>query len=347
MASSVDFANLVAEMQQQRAEIDALRAASAVARRPRPVLPDPDKFNGSLQRFDTWLPSIKAKLLVDGDAIGDSVARFYFVYLNLEAHVQAMVLPQLSAAEEMGQWDHQTILDQLARVYFNPNKAKEAIERIHDISQGADTLATYVAKFERSLWEARGQSWPDANKIALFSHGLNSAMKNRLDSQLVLPHTYDSYVKVVQRLANRHRPNPGSNHSQPAQPQKSSFAPPKQALFDPSTNRTGEPMDLGVVDVGAINVGGPNLKSSFSSRPSSPVANSVSPLVRENRRRQGFCVRCGGKGHWVADCPAQAAVNAVREKALGLWSDGSEGSDVEWNSDDERELAKVNWRNRL
>jgi hypothetical protein len=64
--------------------------------RPRARLPDPDKFAGSTYKFDTWLPSVRAKLRVDGEAIGDAIAQFYYVYLNLEASVQAMVLPQLS-----------------------------------------------------------------------------------------------------------------------------------------------------------------------------------------------------------------------------------------------------------
>ncbi|EKD18242.1 hypothetical protein MBM_03235 [Drepanopeziza brunnea f. sp. 'multigermtubi' MB_m1] len=33
------------------------------------VLPDPDKFNGTVQRWDTWLPLIKAKLLVDDQLV--------------------------------------------------------------------------------------------------------------------------------------------------------------------------------------------------------------------------------------------------------------------------------------
>jgi len=43
---------------------------------------------------------IKAKLRVDGAAIGDSIAQFYYVYFALESKVQAMVLPQLSRAKE-------------------------------------------------------------------------------------------------------------------------------------------------------------------------------------------------------------------------------------------------------
>ncbi|KAE8440276.1 hypothetical protein EG329_011484, partial [Mollisiaceae sp. DMI_Dod_QoI] len=46
--------------------------------RPKAILPDPNKFNSTIQRWDTWRPSIKAKLLVDGQAIGNSCAQFYY-----------------------------------------------------------------------------------------------------------------------------------------------------------------------------------------------------------------------------------------------------------------------------
>src|SRR5208282_2300372 len=82
--------------------------------RPKPSLPDPEKFNGQAYKYDTWLPSIQAKLRVDGEAIGDPTAQFYYVYLNLDSHVQAMVLPQLSRAEDDDKWDYRTILKQLA-----------------------------------------------------------------------------------------------------------------------------------------------------------------------------------------------------------------------------------------
>jgi len=91
-----------------QSEIQILRSSPS---RPKPSLPDPEKFNGLSHKFDTWLPLIKAKLQVDNKAIGDLVAHFYYVFLNLEGHVQAMVLPQLSQAEESRTWDYNTILN--------------------------------------------------------------------------------------------------------------------------------------------------------------------------------------------------------------------------------------------
>ena len=45
-----------------------LATSTASVSRPRPLLPDPDKFGG--KSYDTWLPLIQAKLDIDGEALG-------------------------------------------------------------------------------------------------------------------------------------------------------------------------------------------------------------------------------------------------------------------------------------
>jgi hypothetical protein len=78
--------------------------------KPKASLPDLEKFNGQSHKYDTWLSSIKAKLQVDGIAIGDTTTQFYYVYLNLDLYVQAMVLPQLTQADKTSH-NYNTILD--------------------------------------------------------------------------------------------------------------------------------------------------------------------------------------------------------------------------------------------
>ncbi|CAG8079946.1 unnamed protein product, partial [Penicillium nalgiovense] len=125
--------------------------------------------------------AIRAKLAIDGPAIGDSTAQFYYVYLNLASQVQAMVLPQLTAARDSGIHDYNTILDSLRRVYDNPNKIQEAEDRLLSIKQSPEeSLAAYIAKFERVLYEAKGQDWPDVTKISTFRKGLQASLRNRL-----------------------------------------------------------------------------------------------------------------------------------------------------------------------
>jgi hypothetical protein len=186
--------------------------------RPKPSLPDPEKFTGNSIKFDTWDAAIRAKLHIDGLAIGDATAQFYYVYLNLDSKVQAMVLPQLAHAKQSGTHDYNTILDQLTRVYDNPNKVQEAEDRLLSLKQDTDPLAAYIAKFERNLYEANGQDWPDVAKISAFRKGLNTTLRNRLNQQLNLPRIYPDFLRVVQQLASYSigSGNGSGQHSKPA-----------------------------------------------------------------------------------------------------------------------------------
>src|SRR6516162_2324756 len=124
-----------ATIQELKHEVAALELELQVLRdrptpRPKPVLPDPDKFNGQAYRLDIWLLLIRAKLEIDGAAIGPLKAQFFYVYSNLESAVQAMVLPQLRQADDTSHWDPQSILDQLIRVYDDPNKVEKAADKL-------------------------------------------------------------------------------------------------------------------------------------------------------------------------------------------------------------------------
>lgn len=285
--------NLQAQVAQLQSEIQFLRS-NLTPSRPKPSLPDPEKFKGQSHKFDTWLPSIKAKLRVDNAAIGDSVAQFYYVFLNLDSHVQAMVLPQLGQAEESDIWDYNSILDQLARVYDNPNKVQEAEDRLLSLRQGNDSAPTYISKFERVLYEARGQNWPDINKISIFRNGLNSTIRSGLNQQLNLPQRYPDFIRIVQQLASR------SSSSSTVQPSGNGNG-------NGNGNQRGfEPIDIGGIAINSIDV--PSLRSTptrSTSSPAGPRARSISPAHREQYRSEGRCIRCGSYDHWVRSCPLQ------------------------------------------
>jgi hypothetical protein len=297
------------EIATQASEIATLRTRPEP--RPKPILPDPEKFTGQAYKFDTWLPSIKAKLRVDHAALGDSIAQFYYVYLNLESTVQAMVLPQLAQAEDLGVWDYNTILDQLSRVYDNPNKVQEAEDRLLAIKQGPDEpVATYIAKFERVLYEAKGQDWPDVNKISTFRKGLNSTIRSRLAQQLNLPRAYSQFLRVVQQL---------SSHS---------FS---SSSREPPTNRTNhhnqqDTMDLTTIQLNALERG-----------PSPPRARSLSPAQRERFRLEGRCVRCGSYDHWVDDCSLRPhspkPIKRQMAKRIPAEDEDDQWSGSDWISD--------------
>jgi hypothetical protein len=152
-----------------------------------------------------------------------------------------MVFPQLTTARDSGIHDYNTILDQLRRVYDNPNKTQEAEDRLLSIKQDTDSLAAYIAKFERVLYEAKGQEWPDVTKISTFRKGLNHSLRSRLSQQLNLPRTYPEFIVIVQQLA-------GYSHSSTSSGTNNNSG----HHGNSSHNNSSDRMDIGSVQVGGV-----------------------------------------------------------------------------------------------
>ncbi|EKD20766.1 hypothetical protein MBM_01448 [Drepanopeziza brunnea f. sp. 'multigermtubi' MB_m1] len=74
----------------------------------------------------------------------------------------------LTRIAQLESLDYNTLLDQLALAYDNPNKIQKAKDKLLACKQGTDALYIYVLRFERLLHAARYQTWPDANKIIAF-----------------------------------------------------------------------------------------------------------------------------------------------------------------------------------
>ncbi|EKD17701.1 hypothetical protein MBM_04070 [Drepanopeziza brunnea f. sp. 'multigermtubi' MB_m1] len=141
--------------------------------------------------------------------------------------------------------DYNTLLDQLALAYDNPNKIQEAEDKLLACKQGTDALHIYVSRFERLLHAARCQTWPDANKIIAFRNGLNSTIRTRLNGQLTLPITYTEYVHVTQQLG---RSSGSSGPSGPSHGFPRPSAPPQNRPRTSTGPSPGDPMDLSAVE---------------------------------------------------------------------------------------------------
>ncbi|EKD18870.1 hypothetical protein MBM_03112 [Drepanopeziza brunnea f. sp. 'multigermtubi' MB_m1] len=126
--------------------------------------------------------------------------------------------------------NYNTLLDQLALAYDNPNKIQEAKDKLLACKQGTDALYIY----------------PDANKIIAFRNSLNSTIRTRLNSQLTLSTTYTEYVHVTQQLKR------SSGSSGPFGPSYGFPRPSAPFLQNRPRTSTGPPpgdlMDLSAID---------------------------------------------------------------------------------------------------
>jgi len=148
-------------------------------------------------------------------------------------------------------------------------------------------MATFIAKFERLLYEAKGQNWPDVNRISVFRNALSPTIRNRLAQQLSLPRTYNDFIAIVQQLANRSATAPSSNSNSYTN-QNSTRAPIPLHRDDP-------------MDISNINI------NSIALEPIHPYydethASYASDADRIKRRENNLCVRCGSATHLVEQC---------------------------------------------
>jgi hypothetical protein len=80
---------------------------------------------------------------------------------------------------------------------------------------------------------------------------------------------------------------------------------PKPCLRPQAPQRsTSKPSSANATSIGMSTIE-LNLIDALRQAPAPPRARSVSPTTRARFRKNGVCVRCGGKGHWVASCPFQ------------------------------------------
>lgn len=264
---------LLAMIEELRMQVQALqqRTAPTPAVRTRQVLPEPDRFTGRTRDWDTWTMAMQAKLRIDGGAIGSNEAQFYYVYSSLGTKVQGLVLAFVQKTQKTGDWKPFALLDYLEHIYDDPNKAKKAGQRLIELRQGTMSITAYLPQFEKTMFEAGADDWPDNAKITTLVGGLNKYTRQRIDGQLTLPTDYNKFVRMLQMLGNQfgHLHSNGSGSS----------------YGNGNGSNKGNAMEWEPIQVA-------NAK----------VAPSISREQRQIWREKGKCVRCGSGGHWVKNC---------------------------------------------
>jgi hypothetical protein len=241
--------------------------------RPRQALPEPSNFVGRSKDWDTWSMAMRAKLRIDGGAIGSNEAQFFYVYNSLDSKVQSLVLSFVQQAQGREDWEPTALLDYLGRTYDDPNKTKKAGQRLIELKQGTTPIAAYIPQFERTMFEAGAGTWPDDAKITTLVGGLNKYTRQRIDGQLALPTDYDGFIRTLQTLGNQF----GS-----------------YGQFN-GHNGNGHNGQSNVMD--------------WEKGPARVAATMTAPVVTKEQRQawrdKGKCVRCGSGKHWVSKCSLQ------------------------------------------
>ena len=166
----------------------------------------------------------------------------------------------MQTAQEDEDWKPLALVDYLERIYDDPHKTKKAGQRLIELRQGTTSITAYIPQFEKLLFEAGADNWPDDAKITTLVGGLNKYTRQRLDGQLNLPTKYNGFIRMLQTLGNQF----GLIHSN----------------GNGNGNDKGNAMEWEPIRVSAAT-----------------TAPTVSREQRQEWRDEGKCVRCGSGKH--------------------------------------------------
>ena len=270
--------------------------AAPSANRPRPRLPELEKFDGNRQEWRAWRQLATDKLTWDIESMGSLSAAFAYLWARLGPKVHKMTATYLERATAKGQQDPWEFLAHLGILYEDRTIAARAISRLQSMKKGTkDSFAVWYPRFEAELADAGFDSTDDRVKISYLEKAIDDELAWACVTQTY--HTYQEYVTMlfsvsgnIEKIRRREGlKGPAVRDTRPAR-----AGPDRMDWQSAATARAG-----------AATAGAPALPPRVNA--SSTGDRKRAPRVGDNeiQRRwdQRLCIRCGASGHMQRDCP--------------------------------------------
>ena len=282
----------VAEMMSQReAEFEARLATARSEARVVSASPavskikvrEPEPFDGNQAKFKPFVTALQLQFKLHAQQFTHESDKVMYAAAYLTGNTQQWFEPFLTDFINNEEKDRKEETDeyfasfdyfrkQLARLYGDPDAAKTAERKLHQLVQ-TGSASHYVAHFQRL---ASHVDWDEAALRSTFYRGLKEHIKNefmRMGDPEDLEGTVERALRVDARYAERRmeQQNGGRNRY------------PKY----PVTRTRGDPMELDAVQ--------------YKKKGGGPKIN-LTREEREYRMKNKLCLYCGREGHRVKDC---------------------------------------------
>ncbi len=271
--------------------------------KPGKALPPLLEYYGDADKLEAWLQQARAKVEVDYYRCTEYV-KFWALNGSLrgkalrrmEAWVREQGTPELA--------NSRAFLDRVEFVFKDPQSKERAQRKLDALRQGSKPFLEVFTEWQSLLLESGGGSWPDDAKKVSLDRILSDELVRAMITVPSQP-DFESYCSILKETDDRLR----------AYKTRTTKA---RDMEVPRASRTNWKKATGsappATDV--RNSYGPQLvrKASVEDMEWEPTpakvatanvrrAKWVSQEVRDQRRRTGLCIRCGGSGHIVRECP--------------------------------------------
>ena len=237
---------------------------------PTPIpLAAPERYSGDPNKVQVFLTQIVLHFSCRPTVFPTNQSRVAFTISYLTGDAAAWVVPLVSGNDPL-LTDWEAFRKEFERVFDRRATTLCADRELLEHKQGKSDLVTYLTKFNRLVAET---SWPEGKRLALYYQGLKDDLKDVLAQIDPQPTTCTELINLTLRLDHRMAERSGQRNK---------------------VDRVVSQMEKGKVSEGGIEAMEIGL-----------VRSSLSRVERESRRRNGLCMYCGKKGHFVRDCMAK------------------------------------------
>ena len=244
--------------------------------RPKAILPNPPKFDGTRSEYEGWRSLIRDKVDIDGEAIGSARNQFIYVASRLEGKGLQLALTFITVNRDAPDASATRMLDYLDSIFGDRHKAQRAVETLRTMKQGPkEPFSAFLPRFEKALADAGGMAWPDEVKRSHLDGALTFELR-RLIITMPPVAAYGAYVDEILRVSDLYRS--AMRHAPREQPT--------------APRGTNEAMDWEPTRAAAASAHGGQKRR----------ARWASEEEMGKRRQEGRCFRCGASGHRLAGC---------------------------------------------
>lgn len=171
----------------------------------RKALPLPPKYSGKKKEYESWSQEMRAKIRIDGDFYdNDPIKLWWLINSCLGDSPRLIVATFVKSGGRSGAHDPDVFMAYLDSIYKDRTlqaRAARDLRRMHQPDKAS--LATFIPKFEQTLVEAGGATWPDGAKITFLEGALNSELQRSLITVDLPVDDYPGWVRRVQEVASR------------------------------------------------------------------------------------------------------------------------------------------------
>lgn len=162
------------------------------------------EFHGNRAKYPAWRAAVLDTLRMDWLVFGyDNSIVFLMIYNALKSTARIKAGSFYENGGVNSTRDPEDFIEFLDRLYMDSTRVSRANTELHSMKMKENQRwPDFYASWSNKLTEARGDFWPDDNKISMLQSALNKKLVTALAGNHLLPdNDFHEWVQIVNKIA--------------------------------------------------------------------------------------------------------------------------------------------------